>query len=722
MQKNILIHVGPPKTGTSAIQFWLHQNVKYLSENDIFYPLHNLSSNGVSSGNLREIYDVLPDKSMQLNHGKVKSLLSEFEKGSYTTLLLSSEFFTNKLEELKTCFVSAKFIFYMRNPIEVRESNYNQSVKRHGKIALLKLSYNGHVPHLKKLVTFSEKFGCGDIILKFYGKSFFSRHNIISDFLSVLGLTVSTESKTINMSYQFEALEFKRWINRYDIQHFQTVLDSALQNFNSGCSDYSLFNQERYLEQCEVSIRVMKPLFDDLGVFDTDEFFNSMRQKSLYSYKEQKLSDEQFLLVTDFLQKELGRSYNKLMNSILNQEHDESCRFIKLIKNNKRIRHYSIMPKVISHEMWHKMLSRRAWLSLVKTRLSKLQRLLIKATMHRNRPQHIKLVAVARNEAAYLSEWIFHHLYFGFDQITIYINGTTDNSSDITNDMKSMGKVHFCNGDEYYQRDIISPQNKIYSDELALSFKQGFSHVMFLDIDEFWIPKNLKDSIHTYAVNNSSDVSSFEWLNRVNEFEIFAAPITTSIQGVKTSQIKSLIKTGLDITAVNPHSILANKASYQLADGTGFKPVQGNMKAPSKELNKPVKDYFVLHRMYRSDIEYVAMIGKPTAVKSKLNSGLFKENRQGYCIKDSSIEVVMPAEALKVYEMAYAQFLERYSLEVSIETARKLIEEKYHRTVLLIREAPLGEAQLIKKLLRNVTLEPVVNAYSEFKKRHDIKK
>jgi hypothetical protein len=724
LQKRIFIHVGPPKTGTSAIQFWLHQNISHLTENKVFYPFHYMSSNGVSSGNLREIYDVLPDNSLRLNNQKVQCLLAEFENGDYTTMLLSSEFFFNKLEELKDNFVSAKFIFYMRNPVEIRESNYNQSVKRHGNTEALLPSDSGHIPHLEKLAIFNEKFGSKDIILKFYGDTFFYKGSIISDFLSIIGLSGLSESKSINQSYQFEALEFKRWLNNHDIRNFQTVIDNALQNFSAGCSDYSLFNQSQYLVQCEIFIGVMKPLFKTLGVDGAEIFFKNMRQKTLCSYTNQILEDEQFLQVAAFLQKKLGRTYYLLMHKILHDEHDNNCRFINLIRgtmtNPFRSIIYMGLAKVTLHKLWQKTLNHRGWIRLVKTRLIRIQHFLVAATIHMNRPLKIKLVAVAKNEAAYLSEWIFHHLYFGFDDISIYVNGTTDNTDDIVNNMKSLDKVHFHNGDDYYQSDIRSPQNKIYSDELALSLKQGFSHVMFLDIDEFWIPKNLKDSIYTYAENNSSDVNSFEWINRVNESEIFASPLNTIIQGVKTSQIKSLIKTGLNVVAVNPHSILAKKATYQLADGTSFMPVKGNIKAPVTELNKPVKDYFVLHRMYRSDIEYVAMIGRPTAVNNTSNSRLFKENRHGYCLTNTSIEVNLSIDDLKLYNVAYSQFLKNYSLNLAIATAHKLIVEKYHHTVLSIREAPVDEAQLIKRLLRNVTLKPVVNAYVDFKKRHRI--
>lgn len=43
----------------------------------------------------------------------------------------------------------------------------------------------------------------------------------------------------------------------------------------------------------------------------------------------------------------------------------------------------------------------------------------------------VKLVAIAKDEAAYLPDWIFHHLYFGFDSIDIYVNNTTDNTYDL---------------------------------------------------------------------------------------------------------------------------------------------------------------------------------------------------------------------------------------------------------------------------------------------------
>ena len=59
MQKTIFIHVGPPKTGTSAIQNWFSKNADMLRTKGLFYPEHALDPNGVSSGNLSSICDIV---------------------------------------------------------------------------------------------------------------------------------------------------------------------------------------------------------------------------------------------------------------------------------------------------------------------------------------------------------------------------------------------------------------------------------------------------------------------------------------------------------------------------------------------------------------------------------------------------------------------------------------------------------------------------------------
>ncbi|MDP5031852.1 glycosyltransferase family 2 protein [Paraglaciecola sp.] len=724
MQKDIYIHVGPPKTGSSAIQYWLQQNNRFLAKNNIFYPIHNTSTNGVSSGNLRVIYDVSADGTLVLNMKKIWKLLNDFETGPYTILLLSSEFFSNKLHELKECFNSPKFIFYIRNPVEVRESNYNQAVKRHGQTDILKPSDSTHLPHLEKLAIYSREFGNKDIIVRFYGEAFFFKGNLIADFMSVFNLNVQVNNVIINQSYQFEAMEFKRWLNHYSLEGIQASVDNALQRFQSGSSNYSLFRQSDYLRQCEVFIEVMKPLLFQLGVENSEEFYNNMLLKRLQEFKKQELDEEAFISVLKFLSKELSFKFYKLTDSVLTAKNHPNQNFVDLIsatvaEHAIRIRIIRSLQKFVPARL----IKFRNLVTIVnraKSLLVTFYRLILKQ-VRRNVPIKIKLVAVARNEAAYLSEWIFHHLYFGFDEIHIYINGTTDNTLEIIDQLKSLKKVKIQNGDYFYKQNVKSPQNVVYKHELEKSYREGFSHVMFLDIDEFWISKNFNTSITEYAEKNNFDVNSFEWLNKTNEHALFSPPIPVELIGVKTSQIKSLIKTGLSIKAVNPHSVLVDNASYRLADGTAFKPEKGKIRAPLEELNKSIKDYFVLHRMYRSQIEYVAMLSTPIAIKSDTNSQIFKDNRSGYCTDDFTDVVRLPKEEHDAYCKEYCKFIEEYQLQPSILKARKMIEDKFLFTIDLIQNAQTKEATLLKRLLKNVTLEAVLRSYDNFKSRQGLK-
>ena len=63
----------------------------------------------------------------------------------------------------------------------------------------------------------------------------------------------------------------------------------------------------------------------------------------------------------------------------------------------------------------------------------------------------IKLVAIAKDEAAYLAEWIYHHLSIGIQEIDVYLNGITDNSYRLMRLINAKHKnVKFYNADYHY--------------------------------------------------------------------------------------------------------------------------------------------------------------------------------------------------------------------------------------------------------------------------------
>jgi hypothetical protein len=51
----------------------------------------------------------------------------------------------------------------------------------------------------------------------------------------------------------------------------------------------------------------------------------------------------------------------------------------------------------------------------------------------KSKTPNIHLTGCAKNEAAYLPEWIFHHLNIGFNSIKVYVNNTDDNSIEVLN-------------------------------------------------------------------------------------------------------------------------------------------------------------------------------------------------------------------------------------------------------------------------------------------------
>jgi hypothetical protein len=81
------------------------------------------------------------------------------------------------------------------------------------------------VPYIDKLAKFVEEFGNNNLCLNLYGNEHFKYGNIISDLLSSFETSYDLILPEVNNSYQFEALEFKRWLNQFGISEYQSKID-----------------------------------------------------------------------------------------------------------------------------------------------------------------------------------------------------------------------------------------------------------------------------------------------------------------------------------------------------------------------------------------------------------------------------------------------------------------------------------------------------------------
>lgn len=306
--KRIVIHAGPGKTGTSVIQHWLSQHEGALAEQGVFYPGHSTDVNDVSSGNLHVVTRNDDGQRPVVDDAKVKRLITRFEKSRYHTLLLSSEFFFFRILDLQDRMPNAEFVVYLRNPIELAESGYNQGVKRHRQTKTFRIGEHFNSPILGYLRTILEETPAPSLTIRPYSPEHFREGNIVSDLLLSIGIDTSPfdelgdiGKRRVNPSYTLEALEFKRCANHFEIDSIQAELDRKLQACPVGSRHYSLIHPHRY-EQLKT--RLVATVADFVDSFDLDElrpFCESLTNEESPPHHPQEVSREQLQSVADYL-------------------------------------------------------------------------------------------------------------------------------------------------------------------------------------------------------------------------------------------------------------------------------------------------------------------------------------------------------------------------------------------------------------------------------------
>lgn len=302
----VYLHIGMPKTGTSALQQFLLLNRDQLSEQGIYYPEHDLGGNGISSGNGEMLVHIAE------NHGvdRAKSYLNKLKAGAGEhDLLLSSEFFFNYPGLIHEICPDASIILYYRNPISLLESSYNQAVKRLGQVysfsRMLRSVLYSKDPFYtgKTALKWLDLYGNEKISFRVYESSQFVGQNIYDDFLACLGCdefnSVNRLEEKVNVSYSPAALEIKRSLNGVmndSMREFQKAIDIELQRISSqysssGGAQFSLYSEDElvaakdffrpYNEVIARAFEVDGELFKEEYCLDTDNRSENDRRSEL---------------------------------------------------------------------------------------------------------------------------------------------------------------------------------------------------------------------------------------------------------------------------------------------------------------------------------------------------------------------------------------------------------------------------------------------------------
>jgi hypothetical protein len=238
---DVVVHIGAPKTGSSALQYFLMSNSSLLENYGFFYPVHGVDSNGISCGHSGlGIHFINGDlnQAKQVFDGYIKQA-----KEKNLRLLLSSESFYPFAKNFKSISgdYKVRVIGFIRDPLQAIISSYNQLVKRHFYAETLytycqKILNRSATEFLgEELVRWEKEFGSGNVSFYHYDNvnANESTNKIETFFLPVLGIpneehiNFAFPEKLINRSYTKSALELKRLLNNV-LDKSNNVMNDAI--------------------------------------------------------------------------------------------------------------------------------------------------------------------------------------------------------------------------------------------------------------------------------------------------------------------------------------------------------------------------------------------------------------------------------------------------------------------------------------------------------------
>lgn len=296
----------------------------------------------------------------------------------------------------------------------------------------------------------------------------------------------------------------------------------------------------------------------------------------------------------------------------------------------------------------------------------------------------VAVAAIAKDEAAYLHEWIHHYLYMGFAKIFIGINRTTDDSKKILAKIKKkFPQVYFYDVtwiDQGYPA-AKNPQMQALSYSFLsseiVSKHLDITHVMYCDVDEFWYSSGFQLSI-SELVNSLGDfdVLSFNWQNQAGDAEIFEKPFQ-NLNYDGNRHMKSLHSVS-SIPSICEFRCHASKyyGEAKHIDAAGKQVVYGEHDQVFKNLPSDKVGAYVLHRMLRSEVEYTALLLRERpGVEIPI-----KNNRTGFT-KRAETATHIELDTLAKYWKSLEYFSIFCDIEEEINVARKALREKSSRVL-----------------------------------------
>ena len=297
----------------------------------------------------------------------------------------------------------------------------------------------------------------------------------------------------------------------------------------------------------------------------------------------------------------------------------------------------------------------------------------------------VALIAIASNEGAYLAQFVFHHLRMGFGPIILITNNSEDDTAAMAARMaERLPEVYHLDGDPLRVGEQGSKnfQNRAYQTAFAWLGHRSIKpdYIMLIDVDEFWVPLNgATDVSHYIRCCSEPDAMLFNWVAPFDDTIPFAQPFNSSFKSVPQANIKSFWRYGIKITGLNAHIVYSpDIKTDHVASGSEL------FETRYKTIVAPVHpgDAMVVHQMYRSMVEYVAILlrGRPS-----LNA-TFKDNRWGYrhnLNERSVVVILLPESHGASWQAEFPAWVEVLGLTEMLVQSRVKVLERATRALAL---------------------------------------
>ncbi|MCU7554454.1 glycosyltransferase family 2 protein [Alteromonas sp. ASW11-19] len=323
----------------------------------------------------------------------------------------------------------------------------------------------------------------------------------------------------------------------------------------------------------------------------------------------------------------------------------------------------------------------------------------------------VKLVAIAKNEAAYLPEWLYHHLYIGVDHIEVHYNRCSDNTENYREVFANEPRVEFINADDVFNSSVKNPQTTIYLTALKSASAAGFTHCLFIDVDEFLTPQNLNEPLSALIERvKDFDVLVFQWGNKKEPAEPFSPAISQQLALSKNVHVKALVSTTAKVKAMTPHGPTHSALLRKCVTGGVFIAEGKEHALLSKQsLSGPMDSWFIVHRMFRSQIEYVSLLGRGRPNKAHKNEGIasLKSNRNGYGPFPHLTTVTFDEESYRQYSEYMQGCLSKPSVQREVDLGRRFVKKGYSEVIDLVKRIPPEHADRVNRALKRVDIPEV---------------